>query len=166
MRTGMRIGKEPFRVFGLALYQSVVGARGEAEDQRVHRAEAEAGDERAQEREAGVVQGEGLHCVREHGGRERRMEQRDEQRQEEHEQNLLVDRPLYLAVAHPDLLQDDEAVAILVALRHLLEVDDEHGVDQKQQREEHAQEDQPAEERVAVQPFVVDVVEAVGDALA
>ena len=72
------------------------------------------------------------------------MHARGNQRQEEHGQQLGVDVPSDVLLGHAHLLHDPEAVLILVALGHLLVVDNEHGGKEKHDAQRDAQEEQPA----------------------
>ena len=63
------------------------------------------------------------------------------QRQEEHGKHLRRDRALDLCGRHPHLLQDAEALLILIAFGDLLVIHDEHGRHQKQGSEEDAEEE-------------------------
>ena len=75
------------------------------------------------------------------------MHAREQQRQEEHQQDLRVDALADLALRHAYLPQDEEARLVLVALHDLLVVEDEHGRQQEHDAEQHAQEQQAAVER-------------------
>ena len=89
------------------------------------------------------------------------MYARGDQRQEEHGQQLGIDAPSDVPLGHAHLLHDLEAVLILVALGHLLVVDDEHGGKEEHDAQRDAQEEQPAVgavEVIAVLRAALDVV--------
>ena len=72
------------------------------------------------------------------------MHRRDDERQEEHGEYLAAYRAARLAAGKADLAHDVEPALVLVALAHLLVVDDEHGGHHEHQAEEHAEEEESA----------------------
>lgn len=66
------------------------------------------------------------------------MKSRCQQRQEKYQQNLPPDGQGHLSGAHAYLLHDLVAPLVLIALGHLLIVNDEHGGQQEQQAQENS----------------------------
>ena len=72
------------------------------------------------------------------------MKSRCQQRQEKYQQNLPPDGQGHLSGAHAYLLHDLVAPLVLIALGHLLIVNDEHSVQQEQQAQENSQKQEAA----------------------
>ena len=72
------------------------------------------------------------------------MKSRCQQRQEKYQQNLPPDGQGHLSGAHAYLLHDLVAPLVLIALGHLLIVNDEHGGQQEQQAQENSQKQEAA----------------------
>ena len=71
------------------------------------------------------------------------------QRQKKDPEHLRIDRLLHLLVIHADFLQNCEALFVLIALRHLLKVENQHRYGEEQDREKRTEEQQPAVEPVS-----------------
>ena len=82
------------------------------------------------------------------------MQARKAQRQEEYHQHLRVDAAADIALRHANLAHDGKARLILVALGHLLVVDDQHRSGGKYQAQHDPQKQQPAVHAVIIGGFL------------
>ena len=82
------------------------------------------------------------------------MKTRKTQRQEEYHQHLRVDAAADIALRHANLAHDGKARMILVALGHLLVIDDQHRGGGKYQTQHNSQKQQPAVHAVIISGFL------------
>lgn len=86
------------------------------------------------------------------------MKSRCQQRQEKHQQNLPPDGQGHLSGAHAYLLHDLVAPLVLIALGHLLIVNDEHGGQQEQQAQENSQKQEAAAHGIKFHRHVLGLI--------
>ena len=89
------------------------------------------------------------------------MDPRSDQRQEEYCQHLRIDALLHFFPGHAHFHQDIETILILVSLRDLLVVHDQHCTEKEYRAEKYAQEEKSAVDRDVVRPSArlgVDII--------